>query len=145
MKVLSRACTYGLRALIYMALRKNNSSYISIREVSKDLDISFHFLTKIFQPLTENGILQSYRGPSGGIAFAKAPEDIFVIDIVTVIEGEDFFDSCLFGLPGCGEAVPCPVHDFWKEAKSRMKKEFESTSLSDLAAKVSDERLRIIE
>lgn len=147
MKVLSNACVYGLRALIYLVSSKNkaSSSYISIKEISNELDIPFHFLTKTFQLLTAHQLLQSYRGPKGGIAFSKPPEDILLVDIVKIIEGDDFFDSCLLGLPGCGEAEPCPVHNFWKEVKDVMKAEFESTSLSELAAKVSKERLRIVE
>lgn len=145
MKVLSKACVYGLRALIYMALKKDATPFVSIGEIAEELDISFHFLTKTFQSLTEKGILKSYRGPSGGVAFARPPEDIFLIDVVKIIEGEGFFDSCLLGLPGCGEAVPCPVHDYWKEAKTAMKMEFEITSLAGLAEKVSRQRLRISE
>lgn len=128
-----------------MALKKGDSPYVSIGEISEELDISFHFLTKTFQSLTEKGILKSYRGPGGGVAFVTPPEAIFLIDVVRIIEGEDFFDSCLLGLPGCGEAAPCPVHDFWKEAKGAMKREFETTSLAGLADKVSRQRLRISE
>lgn len=128
-----------------MALKKGDSPYVSIGEISEELDISFHFLTKTFQSLTEKGMLKSYRGPSGGVAFAQPPEAIFLIDVVKIIEGEGFFDSCLLGLPGCGEAAPCPVHDFWKEARGAMKREFETTSLAGLADKVSRQRLRISE
>lgn len=145
MKVLSNACVYGLRALIYLvSIRdKTSSSYVSIKEISKELDIPFHFLTKIFQLLTAHQLLQSYRGPKGGIALSKPPEAILLVDIIKIIDGDNFFDSCLLGLPGCGEAEPCPVHDFWKDVKNVMKAEFESTSLSELAAKVSEDRLRI--
>jgi Rrf2 family iron-sulfur cluster assembly transcriptional regulator len=144
-KVLSRASVYGLRALAYIVSKKEESGYVSIGEISRELDISFHFLTKTFQSLTQHGILESYRGPSGGIALARPPGQIFLIDIVKIIEGEDFFETCLLGLPGCGEAKPCPVHDFWKKTKEALKKEFETTSLVDLGAKVSEERLRIRE
>ncbi|MBV6426375.1 MAG: putative HTH-type transcriptional regulator [Haliscomenobacter sp.] len=137
------ACIYGLRALIYMASKKSPPSFVNIREISEELDISFHFLTKTFQSLTQENVLKSYRGPSGGIAFARPPEEILLIDIVYILEGRDFFSSCLLGLPGCGEEAPCPVHDFWKEVKSAMREEFETTSLADLAAKVSKDRLRI--
>lgn len=128
-----------------MVSKKNESPYVSIGEISRELDISFHFLTKTFQLLTQNNILESYRGPSGGVAFAKPPDQVFLIDVVKIIEGEDFFDTCLLGLPGCGEAAPCPVHEFWKVTKEALKKEFETTSLAELGAKVSEKRLRIRE
>ena len=89
-------------------------------------------------------LLESYRGPNGGITLKKAPEEIFLIDIVKIIEGEDFFDSCLLGLPGCGSFAPCPVHDFWKETKAALQKEFATTSLAEMGDKVSEKRLRLI-
>ncbi len=143
MRVLSKATVYGLRALVYIALKKDRTSYVSIGEISEALDISFHFLTKTFQSLTQHNILESYRGPNGGIAFAKPPEEIYLVDVVNILEGKDFFNTCLLGLPGCGEATPCPLHEFWKATKDVMKREFETTSLAHLGARVSEDRLRI--
>lgn len=143
MKALSNACVYGLRALIYMSMKEDRQGYVSIKEISEKLDISFHFLTKTFQTLTERGILKSFRGPKGGVAFEKPVEQIFLIDVVKAIDGEDFFDSCLLGLPGCGEKTPCPVHDFWKQTKDALKQEFQSTSLAELSEKVHRGQLRI--
>lgn len=143
LKVLSKAAVYGLRALVYLATQRDRTGYVSIGEISEKLDISFHFLTKTFQTLTQHGILESYRGPSGGVVLKKPAEQIFLNDIVKILEGEDFFDKCLLGLPGCGEFDPCPVHDFWKVAKESLKKEFEITSLAEMGEKVKMERLRI--
>ncbi len=143
MKVLSKASVYGFRALIYMVSKTSEADYIRIGEISKELSISFHFLTKTFQSLSQAGILTSYRGPSGGVAFSIPPEQIFMIDIIKIIEGENFFDTCLLGLPGCGEATPCPVHDFWKTSKTALKKEFETTSLAELGRKANGEKIRL--
>lgn len=144
MKVLSKATVYSLRALVYLASQKDREGYLSIGEMSEKLDISFHFLTKTFQTLTQHGILESYRGPHGGIVLKKPADQVFLSEIIKILEGEDFFDKCLLGLPGCGEAVPCPVHDFWKDAKKAMKHEFDITSLAELGEKVSDDRLRLV-
>ncbi|TAK34710.1 MAG: Rrf2 family transcriptional regulator [Saprospiraceae bacterium] len=143
MKVLSKASVYGLRALMYIVAKKETTRYVNIGEISKELDISFHFLTKIFQSLTQNNILESYRGPNGGVALVKPPDQIFLIDIVKILDGADFFDKCLLGLPGCGNFDPCPVHDFWAVTKAALKVEFETTSLAELGAKVSEDRLRL--
>ncbi len=143
MKVLSKGSVYALRALTYVVAHKGDIGYVSIGELSRSLDISFHFLTKIFQQLTQAGILESYRGPNGGIKLARPPHEIKVIEIVDVLEGPEFFNTCLLGLPGCGEFDPCPVHDFWAKAKEALRREFELTTLAELGTKVSDERLRI--
>ncbi len=145
MKVLSKASVYGLRALLYIVSHKdkNPGEYVSIREMSEELNISFHFLTKILQSLTQRNLLESYRGPNGGITLKMPPEEIFLIDVVKILEGEGFFDSCLLGLPGCGEFEPCPVHDFWKVTKAALQNEFASTSLAELGTKISENRLRL--
>lgn len=145
MKVLSKASAYGLRALLYIVAHKKHGDYVSIREMSEELNISFHFLTKILQSLTQQGLLESYRGPNGGITLKRPPNEIFLIDVVKILDGEDFFDTCLLGLPGCGEAEPCPVHDFWKVTKAALKNEFASTSLTELGTKISENRLRLAE
>lgn len=144
MRVLSKATVYGLRALVYMASERERSGYVSIGEIAEKLNISFHFLTKTFQTLTQQGILESYRGPNGGVTLTKPADQVFLTDIVHVLEGKDFFDKCLLGLPGCGMEAPCPVHDFWKEAKRAMKEEFDNTSLAELGEKVTDERFRLV-
>lgn len=128
---------------MYIVAKKETTRYVNIGEISKELDISFHFLTKIFQSLTQNNILESYRGPNGGVALVKPPDQIFLIDIVKILDGADFFDKCLLGLPGCGNFDPCPVHDFWAVTKAALKVEFETTSLAELGAKVSEDRLRL--
>lgn len=143
MKVLSKSSEYGLRALAYLVSRPEKSKYVGIGEIADSLGLSFYFLTKIFRDLTENGILISYRGPNGGVALKKPANEVMIIDIVHILEGEDYFDKCLLGLPGCGELAPCPLHHFWSNFKGEMKKEFQHTSLAELGDKVRVERLRI--
>ncbi len=143
MRALSKSTIYCLRALIYVASKNEQDKFVSIGEISEELDISFHFLTKTFQILTKNGLLASHRGPQGGVILRKPMKDIFLIDIVHILEGEDFFDKCLLGLPGCGQHEPCPVHAFWKDVKGSLKKEFEETSLAHLAKSVHSKKMRI--
>lgn len=143
MRTLSKATVYCLRALIYIASKNAKDKYINIGEVSEELNISFHFLTKTFQILTQHGLLISHRGPHGGILLNKPTDQIFLIEVVKILEGEDFFDKCLLGLPGCGSHEPCPLHNFWKAFRTSLQKEFEETSLADLSSKIQLKHMRI--
>lgn len=144
MKVLSKSSEYGLRALLYMVGKGDGQEYVSIREMSEQLDISFHFLTKILQSLTQANMLASYRGPSGGVTFNIPPDKILLGDVVRVLEGDDFFDKCLLGLPGCGEKAPCPMHQFWKEIRGALKHEFETTSIAEMGKSTQMRSLRLV-
>lgn len=144
MRVISKAGEYGLRAMLYMVSGNSEQEYVNIGEMAEKLDISFHFLTKILQSLTQKGLLRSYRGPNGGVAFQVPPESIYLTDLIKALEGEDFFDKCLLGLPGCGELQPCPMHDYWKGIKESLKTEFAHTTLADLGQTTRQKRFRLM-
>ncbi|MFP4227760.1 MAG: RrF2 family transcriptional regulator [Salinivenus sp.] len=136
--LLSKRCEYGLRAMLYFAMLGEASGpdptreYVSIRTVSDDLDIGFSFLTKVLQELNDAGLLTSKRGRGGGVALTRRPSDISIYDIVVALEGDELFNECVLGLPGCGEAEPCPLHDHWTEERERMEAKFRETTLAEV-------------
>ena len=143
MEVLSKPTVYAIRTLLYLVAKEKQNDFVSIRELAEELDISFHFLTKILQKLTENGIIQSSRGAAGGILLKRSPATVHIAEIVTIIEGPQFFDRCILGLPGCGNKKPCPMHAFWKETKSSIKEMFESTTLKEMGRQTKIKSLRL--
>ena len=143
MKIFSNSTIYALRALIYIVSKDNQLEYTSVSEMSEKLDISFHFLTKSLQKLTQEGLLMSSRGPAGGIALMKPAKLIRLVDVILILEGQVYFESCMLGLPGCGVEEPCPVHDFWAGFKSKLLKELTKVTLADLGNKTIRERLRL--
>ena len=142
--ILSKTCIYGIRAILYIAAQEE-SSYLPIGKAAKDLGISFHFLTKILQSLTQQQILTSYRGPKGGVALARPAEQIMLADIVSAIDGKDLFSACILGIPGCGEGIPCPLHDQWTSIRGQISDMFSKTSVATMALKVTRQGLRLSE
>lgn len=140
--LLSKSCIYGLRASLYLASYQNGD-YISIREMSEKLDISFHFLTKTLQKLTEAGLLESQKGPKGGVRLTDSADKINLFEIVIAIDGRDLFTECVLGLPGCGREKPCPMHDKWAESRENIRSMLENTKLSELSDKGKEMNLRI--
>lgn len=130
--VLSKACTYGLLASFYVA-DKRNMEYVSIREMSDDLNISFHFLTKILQKLTASGLMVSHKGPKGGVSLARSASSINLLHIITAIDGSEVFTECILGLPGCGHQKPCPIHSQWAAVRNDMYQLFSEKTLEDSA------------
>jgi len=142
MSILSKSSMYGLRASVYVAAR-NSGGYVSIGDIASDLDISFHFLTKILQKLTRAGIMASYRGPTGGVALAKPARKISVLDIVEAVEGPEFLKACVLGLSGCGDKTPCPMHRQWAQERKRIRALFARTPLSKMTDAFLNNALRL--
>jgi len=127
-----------------MISTEKKQTFIPLKEISKELNISFHFLTKIFQILSRHGLMMSYRGPNGGVALAKPASEISLIDIITALEGEDFFEGCILALPGCGDEAPCPLHDYWGKIRGELRDMFGQTSFDELGNKINIHGLRLI-
>lgn len=142
--LLSKSCVYGLRASLFLASHQNEQ-YISIKKLSEKLDISFHFLTKILQQLTASDLLESLKGPNGGVRLSKSGSKISLMDIVIAIDGNDLVTECILGLPGCGINKPCPLHEMWASTRDEIKEMLENTSLEEMAHKGKKQDLRITE
>lgn len=140
--LLSKSCEYGIRATLYLSTLRRDG-YVSIREISEELDISFHFLTKIFQKMTQAGLLESFRGPNGGIMLAKPQSQITLLDIVVAIDGPDLFRECVLGLPGCGNEKPCPMHNRWAVERERLETMFSRTTLAEMADNIDEFDFRL--
>lgn len=143
MSLLSKSCVYGLRATLYVASYDADRKFVPIREVAEELKISFHFLTKILQQLTEAGLMESYRGPNGGIALARAPASISLLDVVKAIDGDGAFRNCVLGLSECSDTSPCPMHGTWGRQRADLRDALSSATLDVLRGPVLREELRL--
>jgi Rrf2 family protein len=142
--MLSKSCVYGIRALLYLTLNAGRQ-FVPIKEISNKLDISFHFLTKILQILSQKGLIGSFTGPKGGVRLARQPESISILDIILILDGDDLFHQCILGLPGCQDKKPCPLHYDWKYQREQIRQNFQTTDLKSLAIKIKKDDLRLYE
>ncbi|MBW6533366.1 MAG: Rrf2 family transcriptional regulator [Mariniphaga sp.] len=131
--MLSNTCKYALRALIYLAKFSKDNKMIGIKKISEDLKLSSPFLGKILQNLVKQKLLVSTKGPNGGFALAKTPNEITLMDIVIKVDGEEFFTNCLIGLESCKShdlSKPyCPVHYQYEALRQEIAKFYKETSL----------------
>lgn len=140
--LLSKSCVYGLRAALYLAA-KNDGEYHSLREMSEELEISFHFLTKILQQLTADGLMESYKGPNGGVKLSSKGKRATLFDMVVAIDGPGLFTQCALGLPGCGSQKPCPLHESWVDTRGSIESMLKKTSLIKIAEEGKEKHFRL--
>lgn len=140
--LLSKSCVYGLRAALYLAAKKDGEFH-SIKEISEELDISFHFLTKILQQLTADGLMESYKGPNGGLKLSQKGKQATLFDLVIAIDGPGLFTQCALGLPGCGSQEPCPLHESWVDTRASIENMLKETNLTEIAEEGKQKHFRL--
>ena len=78
---------YAVRALAELA-RTGASGPVPIGEIARRRDVPVQFLEGLFSTLRRAGVLQSQRGVKGGYSFARPPEEVTVLEVVELLEGE---------------------------------------------------------
>jgi Rrf2 family transcriptional regulator, iron-sulfur cluster assembly transcription factor len=129
----SKACEYGIRAVIYIVSKSKSGKRLSIKEISKKADAPEPFTAKILQQLVRAGIVASVKGPNGGFYIEENAKEIMLIDIVTAIDGKKLFIGCGLGLKQCSEIKPCPIHNEFKVIRDNLQHLLQNTSVHTLS------------
>ena len=137
--MLSNSCKYGLRAVVYLASRRQGKSKTGIKQISKDLDLPTPFLAKILQQLAKQKILDSSKGPHGGFSLLKDPKKITLLDIVKTIDGDEIFTNCLIHNETCKSLGDnnnnCILHDDYTALRTDLVRLFSVRTVHDLVEK----------
>ncbi len=129
--MLSRPCTYAIRALTYLAMQPPGKLTGS-REISDGEGIPNSFLCKILLDLRRKRLLRSYKGTGGGYELALPPDKINLLMIVQSIEGELSFSGCILEDKECSAHGECALHDSWLALRNQLVHFLETKTLADL-------------
>ena len=110
---------YAVRALAELA-RTGNAAPVPIGELARRRGIPVQFLESLFATLRRAGILQSQRGVKGGYLFARAPDQVTVLEVVEALEGS----------LGAEAAEAGPV---WAEAADALRKQLAGVTIAEVA------------
>ncbi len=139
----SRSCEYATQAVLLLA-RAPQGKPVLLREISASLGIPHHFLNKVLQLLTRDGVVVSHKGTRGGFTLGRSPEEIRLSEITRAVDGESFLGGCVLGFPSCSDEVPCPVHSEWQRAKDITLNMLNEKTVAALSKNLGD-KLKMIE
>lgn len=128
--MLSLSQTTGYAILAMSSLDPDRDDLILEKDIAKQTGISKPYLSKLLHRLGQAGLIETKRGNKGGIRLAHAPEEISVMQIFSAVEGDAWETRCLMGLPNCGGAYPCPMHEFWLVEREKIIQQFQTLTLN---------------
>ncbi|PKQ44710.1 RrF2 family transcriptional regulator [Confluentibacter flavum] len=130
----SKACEYGIKASIFIAINSYEGKRVSPKEIAKEINSPQAFTAKILQALVRHKVINSVKGAYGGFEINKNElKYINLSQIVKAIDGDNIYNGCGLGLDKCDENHPCPVHEKFITVRDELKHMLENTSLEELA------------
>lgn len=141
---LSTKSRYGLRAMIDIAYNCGHEP-VQIQDISRRQQISPRYLEQIFQNLKRAGLLKSKRGPQGGYALSRKPNEISVLEILNATEQDVLLVDCDGMTPKkrrrkaeCPFEGQCVTQTIWAEANSLLDTLFSGMTLQSLCQRAHD-------
>jgi Rrf2 family iron-sulfur cluster assembly transcriptional regulator len=137
---LTQKSKYAVRALTELAL-DDCGNPLGVCEIARRQRIPERFLEQIFGELRRAKILESRRGARGGFCFAVPPEEVTVLDIVEILDGEVRPARCSAG-GSCyiSEAPLCATSKIWDEARAALEDVFGRYTIAQIAADEREDR-----
>lgn len=134
--MLSRKTKYGIKALIYLALR-NNDAPASIASIADAQNIPHKFLEAILLELRKNSILGSRKGKGGGYYLLQSADQVRMSSVHRILEGPiamlpcvslNFYQKC----DDCPDEEACAVNRLMVKVRDNTLQILENQTLADL-------------
>ncbi len=134
--MLSKKTKYAIKALIILGKNRDQPP-MQIARIAEEENIPKKFLEQILLDLRNAGYLYSKKGAGGGYSLNKAPEDIFLVDILRITDGPiamvpcaslKFYRKC----EECHDEVTCGIRKAFIAVRDASLKVLSETSIAKI-------------
>ncbi|MBM3151662.1 MAG: Rrf2 family transcriptional regulator [Chloroflexi bacterium] len=116
---ITRQADYAVRAVLYLT-RLGPNQRAATSHVAQEQHIPPSFLAKIISQLSIAGLLHTSRGARGGVALARDPAEISLLDVVEAIDGPIRLNECVGEDSTCTFGDNCPLNPLWCSAQEEL-------------------------
>lgn len=121
----------ALKVMLDLA-QHNDGCPVALSDIAERVRESQKYLEATVSQLSQNGLIISSRGKSGGYRLARSPEEYSVAEIITAAEGSLAPVSCLYSDTPCENAGNCLSLPLWRELDDVIMNFLRSKTLADL-------------
>lgn len=128
---ISTKIRYGTRAMLELASHYGEGP-IELKEIAEKEEISLKYLEQVIIPIRTAGYVKSVRGSKGGYILAKPPSEIYLSELVEILDGPVHLVECINNPTACLKSPHCVTRDIWKEVSESINHLFRSITLEDM-------------
>ena len=125
---------YGVRALVELAHHFGEGP-VQSAEIAARQEVPEPYLDQLLTTLRRAGFIRSVRGPQGGHALIRSPEEVRLSDVMTALEGSLAPIACVDDPDACTRTGGCVQREIWVRVRDATVQILESVTIGDLAEK----------
>lgn len=126
----SRLADYA--SVVMACLARHPEVVLPAIQIGEETRLEQPTVAKLLKQLGHAGLVESFRGASGGYRLARAAKDISLAEIVEALDGPIGLTDCSAGHAGCPRQPFCAVSRDWQGVGAAIDRALRAVSLADM-------------
>jgi FeS assembly SUF system regulator len=121
-------------ALLIMVELTRGGEMLSAHALAERIGVEMPTASKVLKQLAGSGLLESFRGASGGYRVKRRAGDISVAQVIAAIEGPIAMTECSVEEGLCSQEDNCGLRGNWQRISLAVADALQKVSLAEMAA-----------
>ena len=121
-------------AILMMVELSRNREVLSAHALAERVRVEVPTASKVLKLLAGQGLLESFRGASGGYRVRRGASDISVAEVIAAIEGPIAMTECSVEQGLCDQEDSCELRGNWQRISLAVAEALEKVTLAEMAA-----------
>jgi FeS assembly SUF system regulator len=127
----SRLADYA--SVVMACLARHPGEVLPAAQVGEETHLELPTVSKLLKQLARAGLVESFRGATGGYRLARPAQNISLAEIVEALDGPIGLTACGVGHAGCERQSYCSVARDWQGVGATINNALRGVSLADMA------------
>lgn len=131
---ISKMTDYAI--MVMVELHASPGDVLSAHALAERSRLELPTVSKVLKLLVKAGLVESFRGATGGYSMERKALDISVAEIITAIEGPIAMTECSAEPGLCAQEANCDLRGNWQRISVAIAEAMEGVSLAEMAEPV---------
>ncbi len=128
---ISKLTDYAILMMVELA---RDGEMLSANALAERVSVEIPTASKVLKLLSGSGLLESYRGASGGYCVSRNADDISVAEVIAAIEGPIAMTECSVEEGLCSQEDNCGLRGNWQRISVAVARALQEVSLAEMSA-----------
>jgi FeS assembly SUF system regulator len=124
-------------AILIMVELTRDGEMLSAHALAERIHVEGPTASKVLKLLAGSGLLESYRGATGGYRVGRSAAEISVAEVIAAIEGPIAMTECSVEEGLCSQEDNCDLRGNWQRISLAVAQALRDVSLAEMSAPVS--------